>query len=107
MTQLKCDANCVNTCAAAAPTIDTKARCLDTCLCYAAPPVVATSTITAPPTPAVVAQPAPAAVTTPALVAAPVVDPVPPTTVGDPAPLPAAETAPQQVIQETTPTQAA
>lgn len=33
--QLGCDANCVNNCSALALTIDTKAMCLDTCLCYA------------------------------------------------------------------------
>jgi hypothetical protein len=37
VSQLKCDAACVNTCVASALTLDAKALCLDTCLCYATP----------------------------------------------------------------------
>jgi hypothetical protein len=78
--QLNCDAACVSTCTAAALTIDAKAKCLDTCMCYATPAVVAQATPVAAPvvTPAAPATPvtpvapvAPAAPATP-VVAAPV-----------------------------------
>jgi len=42
VSQLRCDATCVSTCAAAALTLDAKALCLDTCLCYATPAVPVT-----------------------------------------------------------------
>ena len=68
--QLNCDATCVSTCTAAALTIDAKARCLETCLCYATPAVTVPATpVVAPATPVV--TPVAAPVETPA--AAPVV----------------------------------
>jgi len=42
VSQLRCDATCVNSCVAAALTLDAKALCLDTCLCYATPAVAVT-----------------------------------------------------------------
>jgi hypothetical protein len=72
VSQLRCDAACVSTCVAAALTLDAKALCLDTCLCYATPAVQVT-----PATPAMT----PAAPVDPA---APVAAPV------APAPVPAA-----------------
>ncbi len=71
VSQLKCDVTCVNTCVAAALTLDAKALCLDTCLCYATPAVPVTPA--APVTPVVVntpvveaaANPAQTVVTTP------------------------------------------
>lgn len=73
VSQLKCDVACVNTCAAAALTLDAKALCLDTCLCYATPAVPVTPA--APVTPVVVDTPvaAPVAPATPVVedVAAP------------------------------------
>ena len=76
VSQLKCDAACVSTCAAAAATLDAKALCLDTCLCYATPavpvatpvaPAVPVAPVAAPVTPIV----APAVVADTPVVAAP------------------------------------
>ena len=67
VSQLKCDVACVNTCVAAALTLDAKALCLDTCLCYATPAVPVTPA--APVTP-VVTPDAAAAPTTPVVEAA-------------------------------------
>ncbi len=55
VSQLKCDAACVNTCVSAALTLDAKALCLDTCLCYATPAVAVTpaSPVLAPAAPVV------------------------------------------------------
>ena len=55
VSQLKCDAACVNTCVAAALTLDAKALCLDTCICYATPAVAVTpaTPVLAPVTPVV------------------------------------------------------
>jgi hypothetical protein len=55
VSQLKCDAACVNTCVTAALTLDAKALCLDTCLCYATPAVAVTpaSPVIAPAAPVV------------------------------------------------------
>lgn len=73
--QLNCDATCVSTCTAAALTIDAKARCLDTCLCYATPAVTVPATpVVAPATPVV--APATPVVTPVAAPATPVVEPV-------------------------------
>ena len=55
--QLNCDAACVSTCTTAALNIDAKARCLETCLCYATPAVTVPATPAAPATPAVPATP--------------------------------------------------
>ena len=42
VSQLKCDVACVNTCVTAATTLNAKALCLDTCLCFATPGVPVT-----------------------------------------------------------------
>ena len=97
--QLNCDAACVNTCTAAALTIDAKARCLETCLCYATPAVTVPATPIATPVAAPVATPVATPVSTP--VATPVVaDPVAATPVVADAPVivnaePAADAAAQ------------
>ena len=59
VSQLRCDATCVSTCAAAALTLDAKALCLDTCLCYATPavPVTPATPVLTPATPVVQATP--------------------------------------------------
>ena len=66
VSQLKCDAACVNTCVAAALTLDAKALCLDTCLCYATPAAPV-------PAPAVAPVVTPAAAPATPVVAEPVV----------------------------------
>jgi hypothetical protein len=59
VSQLRCDAACVSTCVAAALTLDAKALCLDTCLCYATPavPVTPATPVSTPATPVVQATP--------------------------------------------------
>jgi len=53
--QLKCDTACVNTCVSAATTLQAKALCLDTCLCFATPaaPVIPSAPVVTPVEPAV------------------------------------------------------
>jgi hypothetical protein len=72
VSQLRCDAACVSTCVAAALTLDAKALCLDTCLCYATPAVQVTpaTPVMTPAVPAAPVAPAPVA-------AAPVVQATP------------------------------
>jgi len=76
--QLKCDPICINTCTLVALTVDAKAACLNTCMCYATPavvvaPVAPVTPIVAPVTPVV------APVVTPVVApATPVVAPVTP-----------------------------
>ncbi len=65
VSQLKCDVTCVNTCVAAALTLDAKALCLDTCLCYATPAVPVTPAAPATPVVEAAANPAQTVVTTP------------------------------------------
>jgi len=78
--QLKCDPVCVNTCSAAALTIDTKAACLSTCNCYTLPAPVVTpqpipvAPVPAPPAPVVDPNVAPVAPVAPEVIP-PVVDP--------------------------------
>ena len=59
VSQLRCDAACVSTCVAAALTLDAKALCLDTCLCYATPavPVTPATPVSTPTAPVVQATP--------------------------------------------------
>ena len=59
VSQLRCDAACVSTCVATALTLDAKALCLDTCLCYATPavPVTPATPVSTPATPVVQATP--------------------------------------------------
>jgi len=73
VSQLRCDATCVSTCAAAALTLDAKALCLDTCLCYATPavPVTPATPVQTPVAP--VAAPVAPVAAAPAIQATPVV----------------------------------